>query len=717
MRTLLLLRGCPGSGKSTWIKENKLEPYTISSDNLRTMVQSPVMNIDGKLEITQKNDKKVWDLLFKIMEERMKKGEFIVIDATHNNDKMIKQYRNYADTYKYCVFVKEFNTPIEVCIDRNNKRDEYKRVPIDVIERSYRNISMSKIPNFVTGVINDLSEIDNFYIEDLSHYDKLVFIGDIHGCYEPLKKVVNIFDIRTAYIFLGDYIDRGLQNKEVMEFMLSIYKNPNVFLLEGNHENILLPFSRGIETGKKHFDLITKPQLDGIDLKEIKLFYKRLRQCMKIKYHDKKFLVTHGGLPINPKQITLISTQQLIKGVGDYETDIDKIYHINKELNDGFIQIHGHRSLEDSPTSISLEDEIEYGGNLKVLEVTKHNMEINLFKNDLWDKKLLDFNTQTLNGETKKGLETENDDINKMSKSFLVKTKHLKNNVCSLNFTEGAFKKKVWNYQTIKARGLFVDKDSGKVVARSYDKFFNLFEVPDTSIHKLKRNLQFPVKFYEKENGYLGIISHLNGELAFYSKSTNDGDHVNWLKEIFYSKIKGKEKELLDIIIKHDISLVFEVVDIHNDPHIIKYGNNELFLLNTFKNDLDTQKDIGYDEIVDLLINTDIKNKSLMGIYNTFDDMMLEINYLSEKVKNEGIVIEDNNGFMFKVKFYYYNEWKSCRYLKYQIDKNLGYFEVRMANTNLQAKFGKWYSDNFSLELMNKSIIELRDMFEKSIKL
>ena len=141
MRTLLLLRGCPGSGKSTWIKENKLEPYTISSDNLRTMVQSPVMNIDGKLEITQKNDKKVWDLLFKIMEERMKKGEFIVIDATHNNDKMIKQYRNYADTYKYCVFVKEFNTPIEVCIDRNNKRDEYKRVPIDVIERSYRNIS------------------------------------------------------------------------------------------------------------------------------------------------------------------------------------------------------------------------------------------------------------------------------------------------------------------------------------------------------------------------------------------------------------------------------------------------------------------------------------------------------------------------------------------------------------------------------------------------
>ena len=32
MRTLLLLRGIQASGKSTWIKENNLEPYTLSAE-------------------------------------------------------------------------------------------------------------------------------------------------------------------------------------------------------------------------------------------------------------------------------------------------------------------------------------------------------------------------------------------------------------------------------------------------------------------------------------------------------------------------------------------------------------------------------------------------------------------------------------------------------------------------------------------------------------
>lgn len=35
MRTLLLLRGAPGSGKSTWIRENNLEQYALEADRFR----------------------------------------------------------------------------------------------------------------------------------------------------------------------------------------------------------------------------------------------------------------------------------------------------------------------------------------------------------------------------------------------------------------------------------------------------------------------------------------------------------------------------------------------------------------------------------------------------------------------------------------------------------------------------------------------------------
>ena len=53
MRTIYILRGAPGSGKSTWIKENNLEQYTLSADNIRLMYQSPVLNTSGNFVITQ----------------------------------------------------------------------------------------------------------------------------------------------------------------------------------------------------------------------------------------------------------------------------------------------------------------------------------------------------------------------------------------------------------------------------------------------------------------------------------------------------------------------------------------------------------------------------------------------------------------------------------------------------------------------------------------
>lgn len=44
MRILLLIRGVPGSGKSTFIKEQGLEPYTLSADALRLLYASPMLD-------------------------------------------------------------------------------------------------------------------------------------------------------------------------------------------------------------------------------------------------------------------------------------------------------------------------------------------------------------------------------------------------------------------------------------------------------------------------------------------------------------------------------------------------------------------------------------------------------------------------------------------------------------------------------------------------
>lgn len=52
MRTLLLLRGAMGIGKSTYIQENGLKPYTLCADDFRTMICNPILDLNGDLSIS-----------------------------------------------------------------------------------------------------------------------------------------------------------------------------------------------------------------------------------------------------------------------------------------------------------------------------------------------------------------------------------------------------------------------------------------------------------------------------------------------------------------------------------------------------------------------------------------------------------------------------------------------------------------------------------------
>ena len=56
------------------------------------------------------------------------------------------------------------------------------------------------------------------------------------------------------YIFLGDYVDRGNQNAEVMNWLYSIMNLPNVCLLEGNHEKWLKDYGNSVLAKSKEFE-------------------------------------------------------------------------------------------------------------------------------------------------------------------------------------------------------------------------------------------------------------------------------------------------------------------------------------------------------------------------------------------------------------------------------------------------------------------------------
>lgn len=73
---------------------------------------------------------------------------------------------------------------------------------------------------------------------------RLFAISDIHGCYRTFYElVVKVIDLKKDdhLILLGDYIDRGDQSKEVIDFIVDLGKSGfNVTPLTGNHERMML---------------------------------------------------------------------------------------------------------------------------------------------------------------------------------------------------------------------------------------------------------------------------------------------------------------------------------------------------------------------------------------------------------------------------------------------------------------------------------------------
>ena len=121
--------------------------------------------------------------------------------------------------------------------------------------------------------------LSNNTIKEINKNSAIYAIGDIHGCYQLLKKTINNIenDIKKnkikhpTLVFLGDYIDRGPDSKKVLDFLIKIkYKHKSIFL-KGNHEDVLLRF---IKNHKKCSLLVINggmPTLEsyGINTKEI----------------------------------------------------------------------------------------------------------------------------------------------------------------------------------------------------------------------------------------------------------------------------------------------------------------------------------------------------------------------------------------------------------------------------------------------------------------
>ncbi|HEY1660303.1 MAG TPA: AAA family ATPase [Candidatus Sulfotelmatobacter sp.] len=134
---VVLAIGLPGSGKSTWFKRHNLSP--LSSDMVRSLLFDDV------------REQRYQDLVFSNLRSLLKarliaKRPTNYVDATNLSPHERQHWIKLAKDYNYEVHAVFFDVPLEVCIERHQRRDRV--VPEDVMRRMAAKL---KPPSFGEG--------------------------------------------------------------------------------------------------------------------------------------------------------------------------------------------------------------------------------------------------------------------------------------------------------------------------------------------------------------------------------------------------------------------------------------------------------------------------------------------------------------------------------------------------------------------------------------
>ena len=284
-------------------------------------------------------------------------------------------------------------------------------------------------------------------------------------------------------------------------------------------------------------------------------------------------------------------------------------------------------------------------------------------------------------------------------------------NISAFNFNRDAFNSGHWNELTTKARGLFLDNTTGRIVARGFEKFFGYKEKQFNSDEFLKNTLKFPVSAYVKYNGFLGILGYDENGLLFCSKSTVGGEFAQWFKDIFEQE-DHRSKELLDFMRKENVGLVFEVIDPIHDTHIVEYENQEIVLLDIIRLQEEFE-DSNYEELCEFAQKFNFKAKEIYQWFNDWESLHGFLEWFSTNMDasrdKEGYVISDGR-YQFKLKGAWYKFWKWMRAIKDQIARGRN---VNASGMNAEATlFCGWAQRKGRDYCAEKDIIMLRNEYE-----
>lgn len=200
---LVIMRGLPASGKSTYAKQLVEEQgyKRINKDDLRAMIDN------GKW--SEKNEEEILNFQTRMIELWLSMHHSVVVDDTNFSERHIKRFNNIADNHKVEMEIKFIDTPLWECIERDSKREHPvgKKVIINMYNKYLR------------------ASVEGVSFEDNKELPECI-ICDVDGtlAYSPER---SIYDYNK--------VDKDIPNKKLIEMLNKI--NVPIIIVSGRNDD------------------------------------------------------------------------------------------------------------------------------------------------------------------------------------------------------------------------------------------------------------------------------------------------------------------------------------------------------------------------------------------------------------------------------------------------------------------------------------------------
>lgn len=175
------------------------------------------------------------------------------------------------------------------------------------------------------------------------NYKDYIVIGDIHGCSDTLhallNRLVTEYGDDREYIFLGDYVDRGPNSKEVIDLLITFSKSHHCIFIRGNHDQMFLTYYQD----NKYYEYLNFGGAHTLEsyyasCPDKKVPYSHLKFLVSTKlFHETDdFVFVHGGLPPN------MTTKEALEDEDVYSSFLWQREHLQTDNNWEKTVVFGH---------------------------------------------------------------------------------------------------------------------------------------------------------------------------------------------------------------------------------------------------------------------------------------------------------------------------------------------------------------------------------------